>query len=231
MRWTGCIPSYANAVCSPVHRRRELLPAVIQASLRGRLATTPLNRVLEQLEGRRLHVLLTQMLDIDSARSAFRVLDTETPLETAIGGLSLSLRVDRIDELATGEQLVIDYKTGRAKSPSDWLGARPAEPQLPVYAVGGTAAGVAFIRLNEDGVKVDGVAGVDMGLDGIHSVGQLTRGQLATWNELVTEWKAALAALAQEFAAGCCHIDALAPELAGGQYAPLTRVHDGRPAE
>lgn len=205
---------------------RALVTGVVQDSLRHRLPPTPLNRVLAELEALRLELLVHELLDFDAARPAFQVLATEAELQVPLGRLQLDLRVDRIDQLDTGDQLVIDYKTGGQKSRADWFGARPAEPQLPLYAVGSGARSVAYVRLSEDGIKIDGIAGDDTGIDGIRTVSKLTRGRLESWPELVAEWQAALVALAEEFAAGACSIDAGAPELAAGPYAPLTRVYD-----
>jgi len=205
---------------------RALVPAAVAASLKGRLPPNPLNRVLGELEAQRLAGLLDELLAFDAARPAFRVVATEAQLQVPLGRLELALRVDRIDALETDHQLVIDYKTGGQKRRADWFGARPAEPQLPLYAVGSGARSVAYVRLSEDGIAIDGIAGDDTGIVGIRTVSKLTQGRLASWPELVDEWQAALVALAEEFAAGACCIDALAPELAGGQYAPLTRVCD-----
>lgn len=205
---------------------RAAVPAAVAASLKGRLPPNPLNRVLGELEAQRLAGLLNELLEFDAARPAFNVVATEAQLQVPLGRLELALRVDRIDALETDDQLVIDYKTGGQKRRADWFGARPAEPQLPLYAVGSGARSVAYVRLSEDGITIDGIAGNDTGIDGIRTVSQLTQGRLESWPELVDEWQAALVALAAEFAAGACWIDTLAPELAGGQYAPLTRVCD-----
>jgi RecB family exonuclease len=205
---------------------RGLVPAIAEASLRGRLPPSRLNQVLEELEARRLASLLEAMLEFDARRAPFQVVATELPLDVPVAGLVLRVRADRVDELTDGSRLIIDYKTGVAKRRSGWLGERPAEPQLPLYALGGQADGVAFVYLNENGVTADGVAATDAEMQGLHAVGDLTRGRLATWEELAGEWSTALAMLAKEFLAGCCRIDADAPELADGQYAPLSRLHD-----
>ena len=51
----------------------------------------------------------------------------------AIAGLSLNLRLDRVDRLKDGSLLVIDYKTGDV-SPKSWDLPRPDDVQLPLYA-------------------------------------------------------------------------------------------------
>ncbi len=205
---------------------RDLVAGIVRDSLRHRLPPTPLNHVLAELEAGRLEALVMELLDVDAARPPFQVLATEAELQVPLGGLQLGLRVDRIDQLDSDDQLVIDYKTGGQKSRADWFGARPAEPQLPLYAVGSGARSVAYVRLSEDGVRVDGISADDTGIDGIQTVRKLTRGRLESWSELVGEWQAALVSLVAELAAGSCAIDVAAPEFAAGHYAPLTRVYD-----
>jgi len=43
------------------------------------------------------------------------------------------VRIDRVDRLADGTRVLIDYKTGLASA--DWRGERPDNPQLPIYAL------------------------------------------------------------------------------------------------
>ena len=43
------------------------------------------------------------------------------------------MRIDRIDRLADGARVLIDYKSGLADA--DWRGERPDNPQLPLYAL------------------------------------------------------------------------------------------------
>ena len=60
------------------------------------------------------------------------------PSSSRIGGLSITLRPDRIDELASGGELLIDYKVGGMHRPRGWLDVwpgRPRNPQLPLYGL------------------------------------------------------------------------------------------------
>ncbi len=63
----------------------------------------------------------------------FTVLETEQKATASIAGLSLHLRLDRIDRLIDDTLLVIDYKSGNV-SPSSWDLPRPDDVQLPLYA-------------------------------------------------------------------------------------------------
>ncbi len=103
---------------------REQLPA------RARDAMPP--RYVE-LESERLIKLVTEWLRYEQARVPFTVAETEIDSNATIAGLDLRLRLDRIDRLNDGTQLVIDYKSGNV-SPKDWDPPRPYDVQLPLYA-------------------------------------------------------------------------------------------------
>ena len=85
------------------------------------------------LEEQRLTKLVTAWLDYEQARLPFTVVETEADREVTVAGLSLKLRLDRIDVVADGSQFIIDYKTGMV-GPSAWDGDRPDDVQLPLYA-------------------------------------------------------------------------------------------------
>jgi ATP-dependent helicase/nuclease subunit B len=86
------------------------------------------------MQSTRLKSLLERWLAIELRRAPFTVKESEQEIQAVqIGPLRLNLRVDRIDLTEHGE-VIIDYKTGGAKA-AQWEGARPDEPQLPLYAV------------------------------------------------------------------------------------------------
>ena len=86
-----------------------------------------------ELEEQRLTKLVTEWLDYEATRIAFEVADTEVKRTVHIAGLTLDLRLDRIDRLNDGSLLVIDYKSGDV-SPNSWELPRPDDVQLPLYA-------------------------------------------------------------------------------------------------
>ena len=93
---------------------------------------TTLSGRFAAIERDRLVRLARAWLDHERSRGGFTVLATEGQRAAGLGTLKLSLRLDRVDQLASGERVVIDYKTGRAAVPS-LLGERLDEPQLPLY--------------------------------------------------------------------------------------------------
>jgi ATP-dependent helicase/nuclease subunit B len=102
-----------------------------------------------QRERKRLVELLGKWLDVERGREAFVVESLEGEAQIAhIAGLELQVRLDRVDRLADGTRVLIDYKSGSAAV--DWRGDRPDNPQLPIYALLQPRAlvAVAYGRVN-----------------------------------------------------------------------------------
>jgi ATP-dependent helicase/nuclease subunit B len=110
-----------NHVCSALD---EKMPARARDSMPQRYV---------ELEAERLIKLVTEWLRYEQSRVPFTVAETEIDRGTAIAGLDLRLRLDRIDRLNDGSLLVIDYKSGDV-SPREWELPRPDDVQLPLYA-------------------------------------------------------------------------------------------------
>jgi ATP-dependent helicase/nuclease subunit B len=86
------------------------------------------------MERQRLAALLAEFLEMEKMRAPFDVVACEEPRVAELGGLQLKVRIDRIDELAGGRRVILDYKTGKV-STSGWWDERLDEPQLPLYAI------------------------------------------------------------------------------------------------
>ena len=162
-----------------------------------------LGRSLEQI---RLEHLLMDWLEIEKHRPPFAVLGPEQKRLVTIGGLTINLRIDRVDELPTGYQIILDYKTGEVKG-SAWMGDRPTEPQVPLYCAtsGAPVAGAALVQIHAGDFKV-------RGLDQSGSFPDLKRMQAAGDGALpqqIEEWKRVLAVLAERFRAGHAEVDPL----------------------
>ncbi len=85
-------------------------------------------------ESDRMQGVLRKWLDTERQRQPFAVERMEHGAEVARhAGLEFKVRIDRMDRLADGARVLIDYKTGMAST--DWRGARPDNPQLPIYAL------------------------------------------------------------------------------------------------
>lgn len=175
-------------------------------------------------ERERLFRLLNEWLDLEAARPPFAVKAREEPRQNVlIGPLHLDVRVDRVDvHLVDGEpagEIILDYKTGSA-SPAEWLGDRPDQPQLPLYAVlsqPDEIAAIAFAVLRR-GKKTFGLKGYEA------QSGILTKASKIKADSLDTQigkWQQVLTRLAEDFHAGDARV---APK----QYPSTCRYCDQR---
>ena len=82
--------------------------------------------------------LITQMrdwLDHERKRPGFEVVAVEEKVALKLGGIKISMRVDRIDRTPSGGIVIIDYKTGlRAQARAMVRGASPRTAARPVRA-------------------------------------------------------------------------------------------------
>ena len=93
--------------------------------------------------------VLAKWLDIERQRAPFEIEELEQGmLAVRHAGLEFNVRIDRVDLLADGGRILIDYKTGIAEV--DWRGERPDNPQLPIYALlrPESLVAVAYGRVN-----------------------------------------------------------------------------------
>lgn len=109
------------------HVRRVLRDEMPQS------ASESMPKAYLDLEEIRLIRLVTEWLEYERTRTEFAVYGTEVDRAVEINGLSLDLRLDRIDRLSDGSLLVIDYKSGDVKTKA-WELPRPDDVQLPLYA-------------------------------------------------------------------------------------------------
>ena len=113
-----------------------------------------------KIEKERLFLLAKEFLNADRERPNFSVISREEKLACTIAGLALTTYADRIDRLADGRLVIVDYKTGTPKV-ADWFTDRIAEPQLPLYsiAVDQAVAAVVFGQVRKGEGKISGGGG------------------------------------------------------------------------
>ncbi len=190
---------------------------------------------LRSLESDRLWKLLLSLQELDAQRPAFRVA-TELERRATIGPLVLNVRLDRLDDLAEGGELVIDYKTG-IFTPSGWKQARLPESQLPLYAVTSGAPGanpcrgVAVIQIRVPDAKLRGVGDKDLKIEGVGVPAKFFRTENLDWDGVLARWRGQLEQLAAEFAAGDFRVNPADRKWAVDQFAGLTRIHEFGPAD
>ncbi|MGH8688648.1 MAG: PD-(D/E)XK nuclease family protein [Burkholderiales bacterium] len=177
----------------------DVEPAIAKAAKRA-VAEAELGAPMAVLEERRLAKLAREWLVVERARDPFTVVAAEERRELAVAGLVLSGRIDRLDRLESGGHALIDYKTGNP-TPNQWLGERPEDPQLPLYAVNAPepVSVVAFAKLKTGGMRY---MGFSRAKDAIPKVKQAEN-----WETLVAGWKAELETLGAGFAGGDARVD------------------------
>jgi probable DNA repair protein len=162
---------------------------------------------LAALEVRRLTVIAARWLRYETeARGEFEVIATEERRELVIGPLALRGRLDRVDRVADGSVVVIDYKTSKTVSAAGWRLPRPDEPQLPAYLVATQpdARAVAFARVNAGEPRFIAWADDDASVPGTSAN---WRTDFADWPSLVAAWRDELLRLANAFAAGVAAVE------------------------
>jgi ATP-dependent helicase/nuclease subunit B len=159
-------------------------------------------------EQRRLRIRIEEWLEIEAKRVPFTVEATEKVLnDVRVGELKLRLRADRVDRVAEGERLLLDYKSGEV-STKDWEGERQNEPQLPLYAVFGNVedvSGVVFARINVEKTGLEGCVSDARAQIGTGPKPKLTKNPYD--DNMRQEWTAALVNLAEDFLHGEAQVD------------------------
>jgi probable DNA repair protein len=189
-----------------------------------------------RIEKRRLVGITREWLELERGRADFEVEALEHKAPVTVGGITVNARLDRQDRIAGG-RAVIDYKTSKRVTVAAWLGPRPDEPQLPLYALaGGTEVkALAFAQVRPGALQFCGVAR-EAGL--LPKVGPIeankTRGAeaYADWDALVAHWRREMESLAGEFLAGEARVSPKsgAKTCALCDQQPLCRVAEKAPA-
>jgi len=164
-----------------------------------------------ELEELRLTKLVTEWLVYEATRVEFEVAETEAKRTVHLAGLTLDLRLDRVDRLKDGSLLVIDYKSGSV-STNAWELPRPEDVQLPLYA--GFAlerderlGGLVFASVLPGKVKFAGQVGdaADTLFSGLNKTSLLAKNKLT--DEQLNDWRKCIEQLAKDFVAGRAEVD------------------------
>lgn len=200
----------------------EQLARGMKSSMRERI----LPEVIRIEEGRLVRIV-TEWLVYESNRIPFEIAACEQSCAVEIAGLTLNLRIDRLDKLPDDTLLVIDYKSGAAAR-KEWDLPRPEDVQLPLYAAFAAAAakplhasedageptigGLAFAKLSAyttcfEGRFRDAKSQIFSKLKGNNALVKLP----LTESDLKL-WKAAIEDLAKNFLQGNAEVDPADPE-------------------
>jgi ATP-dependent helicase/DNAse subunit B len=126
--------------------------------------------------------------------------------------VQLEGRIDRMDRLDGGGRVVIDYKSG-AVSIASWLGERPDDAQLPLYALAlghEDVDAVAFARMKTGQRAFVGLArDTEVKIRGVTPF-QKHKGAssvASTWSGLFAVWEGKVRTLGENFATGDAKVD------------------------
>ncbi|HYL74387.1 MAG TPA: PD-(D/E)XK nuclease family protein [Bryobacteraceae bacterium] len=157
------------------------------------------------LEQRRLEKLLAEWLEIERSREPFIVHTPEEEREVTIGGVQVSIRADRVDELANGRDIILDYKTGQLNL-GGWDGERPDEPQLPLYCATSDRpiAGASLVAIRVGELAFRGVTESGVSLPGLK---KMTFAENVPFGELMAQWRRVLERLAIDYRSGHAEVD------------------------
>jgi ATP-dependent helicase/nuclease subunit B len=162
-----------------------------------------------KLEAERLTLLVSEWLEYERERLPFTVTGTEVKSEAAVAGLTLKLRLDRVDELQNGGKLVIDYKSSEV-GPKAWAGERPDDVQLPLYAafaIRDHLEGLVFARIRPDTTKFYGRVhnATSSLLPDLNKRSRLVNDPLT--DRQLEEWRQRIESLGEDFLAGRSNVD------------------------
>ena len=216
----------------------EVIAASVEAGLDQVLGDTPLAPSPAHLaiEQQRLIRLLEEwVLSVEMARPAGAVtVTTEMSHEAECGGLQLATKIDRLDTLADGRSVILDYKTGQCDL-DELLDERLLAPQLPLYALSGGGvdlAGVAIGQLRPGDCSLKGIArdgDLFSRTDAFSQSRAAARYGIDGWAGLLERWHLALDQLGRQTLAGWAAVDPVSRQQACRtcDLAALCRIGEG----
>lgn len=204
-----CLQDSQTLQSTPRADLRQLVGILAQETLQELARQRPdlYGDDFSKLEQERLTELALAWLEYEAERARpFRVVACEKTLETRIAGLPLRVKIDRIDELDDGSQVIIDYKTGSRVSAGSWTGERPVEPQVPLYCIShdNVSAGI-LAQVHRRTRRMYGLAreaDIAPGVS-VHAPG----GDIPDWDALLDHWRAQLELLAREILDGLARVE------------------------
>ena len=200
----GRLKSHGHLLAATEDGLADLVRGHVEPEVRrilgGRLGRNPR---LAEIEQARLARIIGEWMGLERQRKPFMVVDQEEIRAVEVGGIEVNIRVDRVDRLEDGKLVILDYKSGEC-GPADWAGARPDEPQLPIYAVTAEAevAAVLFARLRTGELGFRGLAESPDIVPGVRV--PESQPPIA---QTISDWRAVLDDLGRGFREGRAHVD------------------------
>lgn len=160
-----------------------------------------------ELEHERLCKLIGAWLQFEKARGVdFKIVACEATKKVDICGIEVTLKIDRVHQLAQGGLEFIDYKTGQIPKMNSWGEDRITEPQLPIYATFYAddltqVAGVHFAMVKLADHTFVGLDEVGFEVESTMRKPTFTQ-NFTHWQHMLQHWKASIEAIALEIRHG-----------------------------
>ena len=167
-----------------------------------------------QIEQHRLQQLLLFWLDLELERADFTIHACEEQYSIEVEGLPLTFTIDRIDALADGGLVVIDYKTSAVVTNRSWADDRIADSQLPIYVSLALkyeqVVAVCFAKVRTDESKFIGLSVEEGVLPAVSALAKVSKSSafqhFADWDTLLEHWYTSLTSIAHEIKSGVASV-------------------------
>ena len=156
----------------------------------------------KSIEKERLIKIINEYIKLEKNREYFQVIKTESESKVDVNGLQFSTRIDRMDQMKDGTNLIIDYKTGQNVNLSQLTGDPLDQAQLPIYAITNPVAGIAFATVNSKDCQFKAITKNKFDLP----LSQQAIKRMPVWNEQVSEWELELNSASQKFQEGVAEV-------------------------
>ena len=213
----------------------------------GRKELHAFEETLQRLEIERGIAVVRQWLALEATRLPFKVLEVEQKRKLSVKGLTLDVRLDRLDAVGeSNDQVIIDYKTGSAlpKILNDWKTPRPVNLQVPAYAMmlgqtdssreqpASNISGLVLAQLHSKETVVAGLIEDDcLGIKGPQTLEE-AKFKDESWQALLLRLQAAIEVLAAEFVSGHALNQAWnKADLEHCDVLPLLRLYEDEPSD
>jgi ATP-dependent helicase/nuclease subunit B len=198
------IPTQAALKKLTAEEEENLIHRSIRTAFRAHKIPSYFSPALVNLEEIHLSRLLKDWLNKEKERAPFTVKQLEKKQSYSFDQLTISMKIDRIDEDTQGNTLLIDYKTGNA-SIKDWFGYRIKQPQLPLYLVSSqsdNSNSILFAEIKLGGT-LKGVSQHPIASTEIKTLDEIRNPHARhNWNEQLHLWQEQLNGLITEFKSG-----------------------------
>jgi len=206
------VKDHATLAAMPEDTRISLVRDCCEAAIsdNASMFNTPVKTALRDIEQQRLLELFEENLQQELKRSEFTVVATEQAVTLPDNLLSLSLRIDRVDEDADGNHIVIDYKPG-IDSLQTLVEERLVNPQLPLYSIyyDKPVQAVLYQQLRRGDCKVSGIRDESIDSLKIKTVDKVAKSEVNDWAALQSQWQHSIESTITEFLSGLATVSPL----------------------